>query len=290
MSKEVYIFEVSEKSFNSSVLLNSNKLPVLVEFMGVWSEPCVLQADTYSALANEFAGQFIFAKLDIDENPELRKQYKIENVPTTLVFKNTEVVRTEVGQVTEDEARALLKDFGVFRESDEIRAQAREKHLSGDTTAAMLMLTDAIKKDPSNTRIALDMVQIFIDTQQLEQAKDLLARLPGKDQDSETGRSLKSQVLFKDLAAKTAGRTELQHKLLENPSDHQSRFDLAVCQVADFQFVEALDNLFEILNADPEFREGAAREMIIMLLNMLSSSSPQIVQEYRRKLANMLSG
>ena len=97
MKKEIYIFEVSEKSFSSSVLLNSNRLPVVVEFMSVWSEPCIAMTDIFSDLATEFASQFIFARVNVDEQPALREQYKIENVPILLVFKNGQVARQEVG-------------------------------------------------------------------------------------------------------------------------------------------------------------------------------------------------
>ncbi|MGD8742069.1 MAG: thioredoxin domain-containing protein, partial [Granulosicoccaceae bacterium] len=149
MSKEVFVFEVSEKSFGQSVLLNSHKLPVLVEFMGVWSEPCVVMADMLAGLAKEFAEQFIFARVDIDENPALREEYKIDNVPTLIVFRNGEAVRTEIGQLQEAEARALLKEYGVFRESDEIREQARAKHMAGRTPEAITLLAGAVKKDPT---------------------------------------------------------------------------------------------------------------------------------------------
>lgn len=288
MDKEIYIFEVSEKSFNSAVLLNSNKIPVVVEFMGVWSEPCILTSDAFSSFAKEFAGQFIFAKVDIDEQPGLKEQYNIENVPTTLVFKNAEVVRTEVGQLTEEEARALLKDFGVYRESDEMRMQAREKHISGDTPAAITLLTEAIKKDPANTRIAMDMVQIFIDIDQLDEAKALFARLPEADRNSDPGKAITGQLTFKEYALKTPGKATLSQQVLENPDDKDKRFDLAICQVADFENKEALDNLFIIFEADSEYKEGAAREMIITIINMLTLNSPEIASEYRRKLANML--
>lgn len=288
MDKEVYIFEVSEKSFNSSVLLNSNRVPVVVEFMGVWSEPCIILSDVFSRLANEFAGQFIFAKVDIDEQPGLREQYKVENVPTVLVFKDAQVVKTEVGQMTEDEARALLKEYSIFRESDEMRAQAREKHLSGDTPSAVMILTEAIQKDPGNTRIAMDMVQIFIDTGELEDAKGLFSRLPEADQESEMGKSISGQLLFKGLAAKTEGMLALTEKLLQDPDDHTARFDLAICQVADYEYQKAMDNLLIIHQTDAEYKEGAAREMIITLVNMLTSSAPELAQEYRRKLANIL--
>ena len=288
MNKEAFIFEISEKSFNSSVLLNSKKLPVVVEFIGVWSEPCIIMSDIFSKLANEFAGQFIFAKVDIDEQPGLKEQYKIENVPTVLVFKDAQVVKTEVGQLSEDEARTLLKEYGVYRESDEMRAQAREKHLSGDTPAAVMLLTDAIQKDPGNTRIAIDMVQIFIDTNQIEEAKGLFSRLPQVEQDSDMGKSISGQLLFKDLAAKTVGIATLTDKLRQSPDDHAARFDLAICQVAEYEYQQAMDNLFMIQEADPEYKEGAAREMIITLVNMLTPSAPELAQEYRRKLGNLL--
>ena len=94
MSEEVLIFEVSESGFPRYVIENSHKAPVLVEFMGVWSEPCVLMAEVISELAWEFAGQFVFAKVDVDEQPGLREQFKVENVPTLLVFKDGVTVVT----------------------------------------------------------------------------------------------------------------------------------------------------------------------------------------------------
>ena len=45
MSEEALIFEVGESGFDRYVIENSHKIPVLVEFMGVWSEPCVVMAD-----------------------------------------------------------------------------------------------------------------------------------------------------------------------------------------------------------------------------------------------------
>ena len=105
MSKQALVFEVGESGFDRYVIENSHKVPVLVEFMGMWSEPCVTMADTLSSLAGEFAEQFVFAKVDIDEQAGLRDQYAIENVPTLLVFRNGEVELTQQGQMQEEELR-----------------------------------------------------------------------------------------------------------------------------------------------------------------------------------------
>ena len=49
------------------------------------------------------------------------------------------------------------------------RNQARQHHLKGETSEAITLLADAIKQDPSNAKIAMDMVQIFIDLGDLDQ-------------------------------------------------------------------------------------------------------------------------
>ena len=71
MHEEALIFEVGESGFDRYVIDNSHKAPVLVEFMGVWSEPCIVMADVLADLAKEFAGQFVFAKVDIDEQLDM---------------------------------------------------------------------------------------------------------------------------------------------------------------------------------------------------------------------------
>lgn len=286
--QESYIFEVSQSSFNTSVVINSYKLPVFVEFMQMWSEPCNTMADTFSALAKEFAGQFVFAKVDLNEQPELRREYCIVNAPTLKVFKDGEVIRTEEGLVPESQLRRLLKSFGIFRESDEMREQARARHMAGETVEAISLLTQAIRKDPTNTRVALDMVQVLIDIGEINQARTLFDKLPENDKSGDTGRSLTGQLTFKELAAKTTGKDELLRRITSAPDDHDAHFDLSICLVAEHDYRQAMDHLFAILENEPDYKQGAAREMIISLINMLTPNEPELAQEFRRRLGNVL--
>jgi len=288
VKKDVYIFEVSEKSFDESVVQNSHTLPVFVEFMGFWSEPCIILSEILSDLANEFASQFIFAKIDIDENAELRKKHDIRNIPCTKVFINGEVVASEEGQLTEDECRALLKHYNVFHVSDEMRLQARELHLSGDTQAAFILLTDAIKQDPTNTRIALDMVQIFIDSQLIDNANGLFNKLPETVKKSKLGSALSRQLTFANQAAKTAGTAVLLQRVAQNPNDVDARFDLAICLIAEYETRSAIEHLFSILDSNAEFREGVARELIIAMIGILKEKEPEIAKEMQQRLSNLL--
>jgi len=65
--KKPLIFEVSQNNFEDLIIHNSTHVPVLVMFMAVWSGPCIKTSDMIAELASEFPGEFILAKIDIDE-------------------------------------------------------------------------------------------------------------------------------------------------------------------------------------------------------------------------------
>ena len=287
--QDAYIIEVSQQSFDSYVIQNSNKLPVFVLFMGISSEQCFVMADTLAALATEFAGQFIFAKVDVNEQSELQKDYNVEVEPTLKVFKDGLVSTTTEGLVEEGAFRQMLKSFGIYHQSDELRLQAREKHLGGATIEAIQLLTKAMQEDPGNVRVAMDMVQVMIDIGEVEQATGLFNRLPERDKESEFGRSLIGQITFLELASKTEGLEKLLARLSANPMDQDARFDLAICFVAAHEYSQAADSLIEIIEVEPGYKNGAAREMLATLSNMLAANDPELSKELRQRLGNQLS-
>ena len=288
MSKQAFIFEVSDRSFEKYVIGNSDKVPVFVAFISVWSEPCILLTDMFADLATEFAEEFVFAKIDVEENSQLKQQYHIENVPTVKVFVDGLVVATEEGKLSEEEARALLKTLGIVNDTEEKRLQARELHMQGKTQDAIMLLTLAIQQDSSNTKVAMDMVQIFIDIGEIEQARSLFNRLPEKDKSSETGLSLSGQIWIIEEAGKTAGLQALKEAILKNPDDYDARFDAAICEIAEHNYQQALDYLFYIQQNNADYKEGAAREMIITIVNTIAPNNPEMAQQYRAQLAGLL--
>lgn len=281
-----YILEVNRDSFNTQVILNSYKMPVLVEFMGVWSGPCIQLHDIIVDCVREFPGQFMFVKVDVDEQAELKQEYAIENIPTLKVFVDGNVVLTEAGMLQANEVQDLLKSLGIYRQSDELRDQARVKHMNGDSVAAVQLLTQAIQQDPSNTRVAMDMTQVMIDVDELDQATAIFNKLPDRDKESEFGRLLLGQLSFRQLASKTSGKEQLLQRLADNNRDYDAHFDLAVCLVAEHEYLQAMEHLFAIFEQEPLYKEGAAREMIINLANMLAANEPNLAQEFRRRLGN----
>ena len=288
MSKDAYIFEATAKNFDQVVVQNSNKIPVVTLFMAVWSEPCFVLTEIFSKLAKEFAGQFIFAKVDIDEQQALRDQFKIENVPSILVIQNGKPTMTSEGLLTEDEARVILKGLHVFNVVDEMREQARKKHLAGDTEGAIILLSKAIQQDPSDTKVALDMVQIFIDTKQIDQANNLFDKLPDTTKQSDMGKSVTGQLTFINLADKKQDIASLNEIIKNEEHNEQARFDLAICLTANYEYEKAIDQLLILHQQNESFQDGAAKELAITLIAMLKTSQPEMASRVQTKLSNLL--
>jgi thioredoxin len=80
------IVELSETTFEREVLQNSG--PVLVDFYAPWCGPCRMLAPFLEQLAGEFAGRVKFAKLNVDDAPELAGRHDISGVPTLMLFRD----------------------------------------------------------------------------------------------------------------------------------------------------------------------------------------------------------
>lgn len=101
----------SINSNNYPELAASGK-PMVLDFWATWCGPCKRIAPIIEQLAQEYEGQVIIGKVDVEESEDLAMQYGIRNVPTVLFIKDGAVVDKQVGaaprNVLEDKVKALL--------------------------------------------------------------------------------------------------------------------------------------------------------------------------------------
>ncbi|HEY4759000.1 MAG TPA: thioredoxin [Thermoguttaceae bacterium] len=94
------LHEVNSESFDKEVL--KSEKPVLVEFGAVWCQPCRILEPVLEELAKEWGDSVKVAKLDVDEATQLTMNYQVLSVPTTMLFKNGEVLERMVGYQPKD--------------------------------------------------------------------------------------------------------------------------------------------------------------------------------------------
>jgi thioredoxin 1 len=91
------VTQVTDATFEATVV-NADK-PAMVDFWATWCGPCRIIAPHVEALAEEFAGKAIVAKVDVDSSRQTAIKFGIQSIPTLLFFKGGKMVDRVIGAV-----------------------------------------------------------------------------------------------------------------------------------------------------------------------------------------------
>ncbi len=97
----------TDANFDQEVL--QSKIPVVIDFWAPWCSPCRIVSPIIEGLAKEYEGKVKVGKLNVDENQQSSGKYGIMSIPSILIFKNGNPVKTIIGAQGKDKYRKEIE-------------------------------------------------------------------------------------------------------------------------------------------------------------------------------------
>ena len=101
------VITLTSSSFDK--FLENTNLPVLVDFWAEWCMPCRIMEPVIEELAHDYTGKAVFAKVNVDENPEVASHYNIMSIPHFIIFRNGRPTERIIGAVGRGPLEDALK-------------------------------------------------------------------------------------------------------------------------------------------------------------------------------------
>ena len=280
-----FSFDVSIEEFETKVIQASLQVPVVIDFWAPWCGPCQTLKPMLEKLAEEYAGRFLLAKVNSDENPELSQHFGVRSIPSVKVLYQGQLVDEFNGALPEGQVRAFLDRFALPDAGGNLREEAAALVAAGQLDEALAKLSEASREKPGDEGIRLDAIEVLMQLGRNDEAGQLLAA--DYTQAADRANALRARLALAAGAADTAG---LEAKLAANPEDHATRLELARAYAGQNRFREALDNALEVVVRDRFFDEGAGRKALLQIFEALAGSEQfdDLVREFRRKLSAAL--
>ena len=100
------VLHINDADFETAVV--QSDIPVLVDFWAPWCGPCKMIAPILDEIAPEFVGKAKIVKINVDDNQLVAGQFGVRSIPTLLLFKNRQLVATQVGALPKNQLSAFI--------------------------------------------------------------------------------------------------------------------------------------------------------------------------------------
>jgi putative thioredoxin len=258
---EPVVVEATDQNFVETVVEESKRRPVVVDLWASWCGPCRTLGPILEKVAEERAGGFLLAKLDVDANPYTAGQFGVQSIPTVIAFRDGRPIDGFVGAIPEPMVNEFV-DRLMPTEAEQEVEEALEEELDGDLEHAEAKYREALGVDPNNREARIGLGRILAETDRADEARETLA--PAQP-DTEAERIL-AMLEVRDWADITEPGTLASAKRL----------------AARGEWEKALDGMLGALGDDPD-----ARRAMVQVFAVLGEEH-ELVPEYRRRLAAAL--
>lgn len=279
-----WTIEAGDDDFETAVLQRSQEVPVLVDFWAPWCGPCRVLGPVLEKLAEEHAGKFLLAKINVDDNPSVAAAFGIQGIPAVKLFRDGAVASEFTGALPEPMVREFLSQF-LPSVADQQALEAAELEKEGKVAEAKDLYQTILRSEPSHAKALLGSGRLLMNEGDNQAALNQLDRIALMAEERKEADRLIARLNLQGGTAQD--ESELRAKLKSEPNNLEGRFALAQALAGKEKYEEALAEFLTIIKADRSFRDDGARKAMIQIFEVLGSDHP-LTEKYRSELAKVL--
>ena len=273
-----FVFDVTEETFNTDVAERSRTTPVIVDLWADWCGPCKQLSPLLEKLANEAAGAWVLAKIDVDANPRLAQAFQAQSIPMVVAIIGGQMVDAFLGAMPESQVRQWLTQ--VLAVADQLGVGAPGAGgVPGADGADDLSAVDDLPPAYAEAQAAMESGDMDTATSVIEKA---LAETPGDP-------LLKSWLAQATLIKRVGGydQAAARRDAAASPSDVEAQLRVADIELASGRTEEAFDRLLGVIRRTSGDERNKARVQLLSLFDIFPPDDPQ-VKRARSQLTALL--
>ena len=284
------IREGSDASFGQDVIEPSRTVPVLVDFWGPWCGPCRQLTPIIEKCVRAAQGAVKLVKVNIDENPGIAGQLRIQSIPAVIAFKDGQPLDGFMGALPESQVTEFIKRISGQSSGEDIEAlitRAEEALAQGDAGGAAQDYANALQMDRENPEAIAGLARVYLLGGDADQARDILESAPEPKKSHPAIAAVRASMELAGEVEGAPGLDQAESRAAKAGADASALFDLGRARLAAGDMGGAATALLDAIAVDREWNEGAARKL---LLRIFDAAGPQaeLAKAGRRRLSSIL--
>jgi putative thioredoxin len=281
------IVDVTDASFMQDVIEESRTRPVVIDLWAPWCGPCRQLGPSLEKAVAAKKGAVRLAKVNIDENPGIAQQFRVQSIPAVFVVDQGKAFQGFQGALPESQVKAFIDEIaGPQGPSDidgvlEIGAEALSQ---GDLGGAGQAYAQVLQMDPTNLKAIAGLARCYLTGGDVERAGEVVAMAPADAKDPDLAAVRAALTLAQQAQGEDA---PLNARLAVNVDDHEARFELAKLLAGRGDFKGAADHLLTLIERDRAWNDEAARKQLLTVFEAAGAGS-DVARNGRRRLSSIL--
>lgn len=286
------IVDAGLETFAEEVVEASMKVPVLVDFWAPWCGPCKQLTPVLEKLVSEQKGRIKLVKINVDENPELSQQLRVQSIPTVYAFVQGQPATAFSGAQPESQLKQLITQLMQMLPAEAVDDvmtldDCREALDNNELERALAGFGTLYEENPEEADYAGGFARTLMALGEMEQARAIVEALPADKKSHKDVAQVLAMLSIADEAGALRDHETLESLHESQPDDHDIMLELSTSCFLRGQIDKAVSLLIASFKKDRDYQDGAAKKKLLGYFEALGPMHPESVKG-RRQLSAVL--